>query len=45
MKKMETIETVMSFFFAAVLLSFCNSMRCAKLIGDLTGMGVPKTSS
>ena len=45
MKKTDTIETVISFFFAAVLLAFCISIRCSKFTGDLTGIGVPKTSS
>ena len=45
MKKTETTDTVMSFFMAALLLSFYICKRCSKLTGDLTGIGVPKTSS
>ena len=45
MKKTDTIETVMSFFLAATLLSFCIYRRCSKFNGDFTGIGVPNTSS
>jgi len=45
MKKIETNDTVASFFMAALLLSFCISNLCAKLMGVLTGMGVPNTSN
>ena len=45
MKKIETIDTVSSFFFAALVLSFYTTRRASKFIGDLTGIGVPKTSS
>ena len=45
MKKTETNDTIHSFLIAALLLSFCISNRAAKLIGVLTGIGVPNTSS
>lgn len=45
MKKTETIETVMSLFIDFLLFSFCFSCARTKLIGVLTGMGVPCMSS